>query len=342
MTNLLEKKGHEVMTAEDGLSALDILKKFIPDVIFVDLVMPHISGDKLCRIIRGMPSLKNVYLIILSAIAAEEATNFAEFGANACIAKGPFNKMTKHVLAALDQSELEYSSSFLKEVVGLQGIYHREITKELLSSKRHSEVILNNMSEGILELTLEGKIIYANPSVTRLIDIPEENLLASNFIELFHGDDRERIKEIMANLDDKPMTSAEDSPVKLNNRLISLNFLPVKEDENKSSIVILDDITERKRLEEESMKTKKLESFGTIASGIAHDFNNLLTAILGNINLAQMKSQSEDPVYKFLDDAEKASLQAKDLIEKFITFSTGGIADKKPSSIKELLEDSVN
>ena len=43
MTNLLEKDGHQVLTALDGLSALEILKASIPDVIFVDLVMPNIS-----------------------------------------------------------------------------------------------------------------------------------------------------------------------------------------------------------------------------------------------------------------------------------------------------------
>jgi len=105
MSNLLEKEGHQVLTAEDGLSAIDILKTYIPDVIFIDLVMPNISGEKLCRIIRSMPELKDVYLIILSAIAAEGDVDFAQFGVNACIAKGPFDKMAGHVLAALDQSD---------------------------------------------------------------------------------------------------------------------------------------------------------------------------------------------------------------------------------------------
>ena len=104
MTNLLEKKGCQVQVADDGLTALDILESYVPDVIFVDLVMPNISGDKLCRIIRRMPELKGVYLVILSAISAEEEVDIIEFGANACIAKGPFNKMAQHILFAMDQS----------------------------------------------------------------------------------------------------------------------------------------------------------------------------------------------------------------------------------------------
>lgn len=51
MSRLLEKEGHQVLTAEDGLSALEVLKIFTPDVIFIDLIMPHIGGEKLCQII---------------------------------------------------------------------------------------------------------------------------------------------------------------------------------------------------------------------------------------------------------------------------------------------------
>jgi len=55
LANFLEKEGHEVMTASDGLAALSVLEVYAPDIIFVDLVMPNIGGDKLCRIIRAIP-----------------------------------------------------------------------------------------------------------------------------------------------------------------------------------------------------------------------------------------------------------------------------------------------
>ena len=77
MTDLLEKKGHEVLAVKDGLSALKSLETYIPDVIFVDLIMPNIGGKKLCQIIRAMPDVKDAYIAILSAIAAEEEASSA-------------------------------------------------------------------------------------------------------------------------------------------------------------------------------------------------------------------------------------------------------------------------
>jgi PAS domain S-box-containing protein len=283
MTNLLEKKGYQVKTAQDGLSALDILKTYIPEVIFIDLVMPNISGEKLCRIIRRMPKMKDVYLIILSAIAAEEGLDFAEFGANACIAKGPFDKMAGHVLSALDQSALGTSGGFSEKIIGFEDISQRQITKELLSSKRHSEAILGNMSEGILELTHEGTIIYANPATVSLTGIPEESLLASDFTELFHETHRERINELLGVSGDMPQRNTEDSPLILNSKQVSVNIVPLKNGEHDSVAVILDDITERK-LTEDKIKASLREK-EVLLKEVHHRVKNNLQVISSLLNL---------------------------------------------------------
>jgi DNA-binding response OmpR family regulator len=72
MNDHLSRKGHQVVTAEDGITALDVLKTFTPDIIFVDLIMPNIEGKKLCQVIRANSELKNIQIVIISGIAAEE------------------------------------------------------------------------------------------------------------------------------------------------------------------------------------------------------------------------------------------------------------------------------
>ena len=71
MNNLLLKNDYQVSTAEDGLTVLKILETFTPDIIIMDFIMPNINGEKLCRMIRKMPHMKDAYIIILSAVAAE-------------------------------------------------------------------------------------------------------------------------------------------------------------------------------------------------------------------------------------------------------------------------------
>jgi nitrogen-specific signal transduction histidine kinase/CheY-like chemotaxis protein len=102
------------------------------------------------------------------------------------------------------------------------------------------------------------------------------------------------------------------------------------------------DITKQKKMQEELLKAKKLESIGILAGGIAHDFNNILTGILGNISAAKAKVDSEDEIFRTLIKAEKASLRARDLTQQLLTFSQGGAPIKETTSIGELIEDSAD
>ena len=250
IANLLEKGGHEVRTAEDGLNALDILKSYAPDLIFVDLVMPNISGEKLCRIIRNMPHLQGVFLVILSAIAAEEELDFAALGADACIAKGSMDNMARHVARVLEMVSPAGRQAKFRDIMGLDEVATREITRELLSSRKHFEVILRNVSEGILEFASNRKIVFANPAAVTLAGIPEEMLLGTEFIEIFSGFSLETVAALLNGPAEAPRKIPEEAPVLLNGRLVSLQFLPVAGEGGASTIVIIHDVTIRKQAEE--------------------------------------------------------------------------------------------
>jgi two-component system cell cycle sensor histidine kinase/response regulator CckA len=256
MDNLLSHEGYHVVTAEDGLYALDILKTYTPDVIFIDLVMPNIDGKKLCKIIRETPKIKDTFIVILSATAAEEDTSITELGANEYIAKGP--DIVQNVLDVLKRSDIASSQDLPAQVIGLENISSRGITKELLSVKRHFEIILDRMSEGILEITPEGRIVYANPIALSLIEIREEKLLGSYFIDLFtEEDDRKLLVGLLNSIDNEPKFITYDSPVNLNGHQITLSVLPI--DENRSTaIIILTDVTERKKWEISLRESKDL------------------------------------------------------------------------------------
>ncbi len=249
LNDVLSKKGHHVMTAEDGLLALDILKTYTPDIIFVDLIMPNISGQKLCKIIRGMENLEDTHIIILSAIAAEKNISVAELRANGCIAKGPFDEMSKHILAAVDQSDLPSSQYLSEKVLGIDRMSPRRVTEELLSDNRHLEIILDRMNEGILEITSEGKIVHLNPAFVFLVNTPEEKLLGSDFVEHFSEDHRQRIRRLLKAAVNKPKKIAENSPVSLNEHQVTLDIVPIAGNSS-TSVVIINDVTERKWAEE--------------------------------------------------------------------------------------------
>jgi len=339
MTQLLEKEGHQVVCVEDGLSALETLKSYTPDVMFIDLIMPNIGGEKLCEIIRKTPKLKDVYLIILSAIAAEQEVDFNAFGANACVAKGPLNKMAKHILAALEQSHQSSSVAMPTTPIGLENIYARHITTELLSVKKHFEVILKSMAEGILEITPEGRIVYANSTAISLINIPEDQLLATDFIELLNKSDRQRIKEQLMAILTHPQTITADPPVIVNKKQISLSFLPVIDERQKSIIIIFNDVSEQKRMEAKLIQAQKMEAIGTLAGGIAHDFNNLLMVIQGNVSLMLLNTPPNHPNYEMLKTIEKQVQSGSKLTTQLLGYARKGRYEVKPIDLNQLVEE---
>ena len=74
-------------------------------------------------------------------------------------------------------------------------------------------------------------------------------------------------------------------------------------------------------MEEEILKTDKLESISLLAGGIAHDFNNLLANLMGHISLARLWKDNPEKVAQKLDLSEKVIVRAKELLQQLFQFS---------------------
>lgn len=89
---------------------------------------------------------------------------------------------------------------------------------------------------------------------------------------------------------------------------------------------ILQDVTERKRLEEELRQAQKMATVGRLAEGVAHDFNNLLTAITGYSELILVQTSADDPSRAGMEEVRRAGRRAADLTRRLLTLSQIGRA----------------
>lgn len=78
----LEKSGYEVKTAGDGFKAIELARKFQPDLVLLDIMMPKMDGVETCRQLRELPSLQNTFIIFLTA-RSEEYSEVAAFDVGA-------------------------------------------------------------------------------------------------------------------------------------------------------------------------------------------------------------------------------------------------------------------
>jgi len=101
--------------------------------------------------------------------------------------------------------------------------------------------------------------------------------------------------------------------------------------------VVINDVTERKRLEEQFRQAQKMEAVGRLAAGVAHDFNNLLTAILGTTDLMLEDLAPDDPDREGLLDIRSASERATVLTRQLLTFSRQQVVSPRVLRLSDLV-----
>ena len=323
---LLTREGHDVVTAEDGFAALTLLATFTPDIMFFDLIMPKIDGSKLIQIVRSMPQLKDCYLVIISAAVAEIDFDFEQTGADSYIAKGPFSSMSEHIKEVIEASDTPQAKQEEKPIRGLDNVYARQLTKELLSRSRHLETILESMAEGILEI-FSNKIVYANGVAVSLLGLPLEAILTAYPPDLFKDGVGRQLDDILKSNTEEPSEIGEKTPVALNGRQITIKTLPVK-GEPSTVIIMITDVTERKRLEMQLQHIQKMEAIGTIAAGVAHNFRNTLTEILVNSQLIQMNYEDQSGLHEVAGRINTSVRRGSRLVDGLLQFSRKQIKEE--------------
>jgi PAS domain S-box-containing protein len=117
-----------------------------------------------------------------------------------------------------------------------------------------------------------------------------------------------------------------------------LGRMEVDEEGNPVKIIgTIQDISERKQLEQQLLQSQKMEAIGLLAGGVAHDFNNMLGVILGYTELLLMEFPSDAPQHKKLGAIEKAALHSRDITRQLLAFSRKQIIAPSPQNPGELI-----
>jgi len=101
---LMQKRGHEVKIARNGDEALALVGSFLPDVVLLDVMMPHTSGYEVCQQIRERADWQHIKVVMLSAKGREAEVNKGlSLGADSYVTK-PFSnqELIEKIDALLD------------------------------------------------------------------------------------------------------------------------------------------------------------------------------------------------------------------------------------------------
>jgi signal transduction histidine kinase/CheY-like chemotaxis protein len=100
---------------------------------------------------------------------------------------------------------------------------------------------------------------------------------------------------------------------------------------------VMQDITERKRLESQFLQAQKMEGIGRLAGGVAHDFNNLLTAVLGYIEMAGTKLSRDNPAHDYFSSIRHAAERGAALTRQLLAFARRQITEPRVVDLNALV-----
>ncbi|MDY6839297.1 MAG: response regulator [Thermodesulfobacteriota bacterium] len=211
------------------------------------------------------------------------------------------------------------------------------MTQELLPPKHHFEAVLENMSEGILEVFSE-RVTYANSAALSLFELSLERLLGSSLQDIFDESVRAQVAALWTSGSDKVSEIGLDRPLELNGRQVTIKGIPVQE-ETSAAIIMIRDVTEKERIQAQRWQSQKMETIGTLAEGIAHDVNNMLMGIQGNVCLMLMDTEPTDPHYEPLKSVEKVVESGARLTSYLLGYARKGKQDVEPIDLNRLVEE---
>ena len=133
----------------------------------------------------------------------------------------------------------------------------KRMAGELSAVEKHFNMVLEKISEGIIEIASDGRILYANATALSFFKISEKKLLGSNLVDFFDGEDRQNVRKLLRKTGKQPTILTSDSYLSLNEYQIELKILSVDNDEF-NPIIILKDVTELERAGE-MMRLRELE-----------------------------------------------------------------------------------
>lgn len=241
----LEDQGYHVRRVTNGLEALAAVRDEPPDLILLDLIMPKVDGGRVCRYLREDPRFQHIPIVIFSGLAARDIAGVSGVSADAYVAKGPLQIVTKNVLSAIQHLEAHGRSIPLDEsVYGYEGFRPRRMVGELLSLKRHYDLLLQTMSEGVLVADEEDRIFYVNPAALTMLDKGEHELVGARLWEAFGPAYREEVERTAERLRSDSKSKKQELVISLKGKLLKGTFGPLWDNEvYRGLLIVLDDVT---------------------------------------------------------------------------------------------------
>jgi len=198
---------------------------------------------------------------------------------------------------------------------------------------------------GIAHMSPDGRLILVNRRFCEIVGCPPPQILERTVQEITHPDDLGAFQEhVTLLLQGKIQVYTAEQRYRRPDgsaiwTILTLSLVHGTKGVPAYLIGVVEDITERQKLEEQLHQSQKMESIGALAGGVAHDFNNILTVIIGNAALMQMNIPRESPLMAYLQQMLDASERAAGLTRGLLAFSRKHAITLMPVDLNSVVQN---
>lgn len=208
---------------------------------------------------------------------------------------------------------------------------------------REQAALLDKARDAISAYNLDRRVIYWNKSAERLTGWPAEEVLGERTGDLLYGEDSGeqaaaweavlRDGEWIGELRQRSRHGAEI--------FVESRWTLVRDGSGMPSsvLVINTDITERKKLETQFLRSQRMESIGRLVGGIAHDLGNLLVPILLGVKVLQQRFADDEKTSRTLGMIQKSAQRGSDMVKQVLAFARGVEGERVPLNLSHVIQE---
>ncbi|MBN2468140.1 MAG: response regulator [Deltaproteobacteria bacterium] len=333
--DIIREKGYRVHTASDGLQGLELVKQKAFRCVFVDFIMPKLDGARFIECVREDPKLKELPITVISAAITEESPGLDKIGADFYLYKGPEKTLKKNVLEVLNQIENKTNKATgSAALLGTEGMNKRAVVKELMSERRHREVVLKNIGEAVIETDTNVQVIYANTKAASIFNIPEALIIGMPLYDLFKSESLPKIREAVEGLSarfESDVVSFIIPHDKYVLKIVLANL--IEEEEDRGTVLIAQDVTDYhtkvrelvlankklKNMQEKLVQEAKFSMIGHLSTTINREIESPLVSASSYLALLLHGKTRDDSIRDKLEviqeDIHRARAMIRDLID---------------------------
>src|SRR5262249_54268275 len=204
----------------------------------------------------------------------------------------------------------------------------RKAEEERRESEERFRATFESAAVGIAHVGTDGKFLRVNSKLCEVTGYSRDELAQRTFSELTVAEDRaegeDALRAMLART--RNSYSGEKRYVRKGGASLWVSVISTllwgSDGKPKYFIAVIADISARKQLEEQFLRSQRMESLGALAGGIAHDFNNLLSPILMGAEMLRLEQLPAD-ASETIDTMESSARRGADLVKQLLSFARG-------------------